>query len=320
MAAKVVQTALICSFPDNVMLNIFRYLDIKALCAASKVCRRWYHLGKDRSLWKAVDLRPWPLALRILWKVVRNRLCETVTELQIKGFLGTTKKHENISFSLLEEIKTKCPNLEKLTLCYCDMRNVDARCLPGTLKSLDLDHSIVPLNWFDSLDVDLFFANLLELNLTYCTRVSDQDLASIAKLTQLKCLNLSNCYRVGDNGIQQIATNLTNLLHLDLSNCTDITDLGLHHIGRHLVRLKYLYLTCCRRITDTGVEALVHSMAELQGLSLAKCRELTSTGIVTIAENCKQLKHLDITDCTLVNTQGLDTIRTTLPNCEIQGP
>ena len=169
-------------------------------------------------------------------------MSDSVLELLIKGFTGTTKKGENISPSLLEEIKTKCPSLETLGLCYCDMRNIPAQCLPRNLKSLLLDHSIVPLGWFEGLQCETFFPNLLQLNLTYCTRVENSDLRSIAKLKKLENLNFSYCYRVGDEGIEHIARNLNNLKVLDLSNCPKITDLGLHHIGRHLIGLKRLNL------------------------------------------------------------------------------
>ena len=102
-----------------------------------------------------------------LWrKIVTNRLSDSVLELLIKGFTGTTKKGENISPSLLEEIKTKCPSLETLGVCYCDMRNIPAQCLPQNSKSLLLDHSIVPLCWFEGLQCETFFPSLLQLSLT----------------------------------------------------------------------------------------------------------------------------------------------------------
>lgn len=317
-AAKIVQTSQICKLPDNIMLIIFSFLDIKSLCAGSKVCRRWYHLGKDRSLWRSVDLRPWPLALRTLWKVVRNRISESVIELQIKGFIGTAKKNDKISLSLLEEIKTKCPNLEKLTLCYCDMRNVDVRCLPYSLKSLSLDHSIIPLGWFDSLKTDPFLKDFEDLNLTYCTRVSDTDVNSIGKLSTLKRLNVSNCYRITDYGVQCIATKLANLTHLDLSDCTQVTDLGLHHIGRHLINLRSLSLQNCRSVTDTGIGALVYSLKDLNYLSLSKCHEISDTGLASIAEHCKKLAILNILECPKITSAGLDSVKTMLPNCAIE--
>ena len=302
------------------MLQVFKFLDVKTLCSSSAVCRLWYHLVRDRSLWKLVDLRSWSLSLRTLWKIVRNRLSDSVMELLIKGFIGTTKKSENISPSLLEEIKTKCPSLETLGLCYCDMRNVPAQCLPRNLKSLLLDHSIVPLSWFEGLQCETFFPNLRELNLTYCTRVENSDLRSITKLKTLENLNLSYCYRVGDEGIQHIANNLCNLTALDLSNCPKITDLGLHHIGRHLTGLKKLNLLASWRITDDGVHSLVHSLTKLEYLNLSLCKEVTNVGLSEITHKCKKLKVLDLTGCSVISEKDLNEARLVLPCCDIQWP
>lgn len=319
-ANDVVQTAPICKLPANIMLQVFKFLDVKTLCASSAVCRLWYHLVCDRSLWKLVDLRCWPLSLRTLWKIVRNRLSDSVLELLIKGFIGTTKKSENISPSLLEEIKTKCPSLETLGLCYCDMRNVPAQYLPRNLKSLLLDHSIVPLGWFEGLQCETFFPSLLELNLTYCTRVENSDLRSITKLKTLENLNLSYCYRISDEGIQHIANNLCNLTALDLSNCPKITDLGLHHIGRHLISLKKLNLLASWRITDDGVHSLVHSLTKLEYLNLSSCKEVTNIGLSEITDRCKKLKVLDITGCSVISEKDVSEARLILPCCDIQWP
>lgn len=319
-ANAIVQTAPICNLPANIMLQVFNFLDVKTLCASSTVCRLWYHLVCDRSLWKYVDLSLWPLSLRTLWKIVRNRLSDSALELLIKGFIGTTKKSENISPSLLEEIKTKCPSLETLGLCYCDLRNVPAQCLPRNLKSLLLDHSIVPLGWFEGLQCEQFFPNLLELNLTYCTRVENSDLRNITKLKTLENLNLSYCYRVGDEGIQHIAHNLRNLTVLDLSNCPNITDLGLHHIGRHLTGLKKLNLLSSWRITDAGILSLVHSLAELEYLNLSSCKEVTNVGLAEIHDKCKKLKVLDISGCTGILERDVREARLILPQCDIQWP
>ncbi|XP_068676140.1 F-box/LRR-repeat protein 20-like [Montipora foliosa] len=319
-ASDVVQIAPICKLPANIMLHVFGFLDVRTLCVLSTVCRTWYHLVCDRFLWKFVDLRPWSLSLRTLKKLVRNRLSDSVFELLVKGFIGTTKKNENISPSLLEEIKTKCTNLETLGLCYCDMRNVPVQCLPPNLRSLLLDHSIVPLGWFEGLQFEMYFPDLEKLNLTYCTRIENSDLKSITKLKTLRNLNLSYCYRVGDEGIQHIACNLSKLTALDVSNCPNITDLGLHHIGRHLTGLKTLNLLSNWRITDDGVLSLVHSLEELQDLNLSCCKEVTNVGLSEIMERCKKLRILNIIGCASISERDVSEARLSLSCCNIQWP
>lgn len=320
-ANSIVQTAPICKFPTNIMLHIFMFLDMKSLCASSKVCRQWYHFVSDRSLWKVVNLKKWPLALRTLWKVVNNRLTDSVTELHIRGFLGTTKKNQkNISPSLLAEVKIKCPNLEMLSLCYCDLRKVDMRFIPEGLKSLCLDKSIIPLGWFESLKRNLHFPNLLDLDLTSCTRLSNTDLECVARIISLEQLNLSNCYRIEDSGIIEIAASLRSLIKLDLSKCTRITNLTLHHVGRHLTKLKSLTLVSCELITDAGISSLVHSLRVLQHLDLSSCSHFTDNGLSSIVESCKNLRELNLSGCFRVTEEGIDFAKTSLTQCEIQGP
>ena len=304
-AANVVQDAAIFRLPTDSMLLILGFLDVKSLCASSKVCRQWHNFASDRSLWKTVDLREWRMSLKRLWKIVRTRLYESVTELHIRGFLGSSKKADAVSSSLLSQIRTNCPRLRALTLSHCDMSVVDLRCLPAGLSSLCLADSMVPLGWFDSLSARLYFPNLLNLNLANCSRLSDSDLANVSKLTSLKRLNLSGCYRIGDPGIRAVAESLQGLEKLDLASCSFITDLSLHYMGRHLRKLNRLSLSSCRLITDAGIASLVHNMADLLYLDLTSCVSLTDNALASICAHCSQLKCLSLSGCSRVTEDGI---------------
>jgi hypothetical protein len=71
------------------------------------------------------------------------------------------------------------------------------------------------------------FPFLLRLNLGGCTRITDAELSTIAKLTFLRVLYLTNT-KVTDAGLQQ----LTKLAHLELVSFhkTSITNSGLQHL------------------------------------------------------------------------------------------
>ena len=43
--------------PDEVILNIFKNLDLKDLGRCSKVCKRFHKVGQDETLWEKVNLR-----------------------------------------------------------------------------------------------------------------------------------------------------------------------------------------------------------------------------------------------------------------------
>lgn len=44
------------SLPDELLLQVFSYLCLPALVRVSRVCKKWYQLSKDRTLWQTLDL------------------------------------------------------------------------------------------------------------------------------------------------------------------------------------------------------------------------------------------------------------------------
>jgi hypothetical protein len=243
--------------PPNILLTIFHYLDLKSLCRSSRVCRLWHNYANDTSLWKIVDLRPYQISLRTMKKIVHRRVSACTKELHIKGLVSATKKLENLSSPLLEEIKKKAVNLESLWLhnCYL-LKNVSIESFPGCITELSLAESLVPLGWFEALKQKNLFLSLVHLHLTSCTRISSEDISSICQLKTLKTLILRGCYRIKDDDVRTIVTNLKNLIKLDLCDCKKIMDVSLHHIARHLKDIQSLSLSNCYHITPLGMAAL----------------------------------------------------------------
>ncbi len=91
---------------------------------------------------------------------------------------------------------------------------------------------------------------LTTLDLGGCNAVTDQSLANIGKLSNLRSLNLAYC-KVTDLGLLYLK-NLTNLISLDLGGCDQITDAGLANLS-NMSQLKILNLQHCTSITDNGL-------------------------------------------------------------------
>ena len=242
--------------PPNILLTVFRYLDLKSLCRSSRVCRIWHTYANDASLWKIIDLRPFEMNLRTIKKIVHRRVSENTRELYIKGLVTATKKLENLSSPLMEEIKKKAVNLESLCLFNCYLKNVSIESFPGCITELSLAESLVPLGWFAQLIRKNLFPSLEHLHLTMCSRISSEDISTICQLKTLKTLALGGCYRIKDDDVKVICTNLTNLTKLDLSDCKKITDVSLHHIARHLKSIQSLSLSNCYKVTNLGISVL----------------------------------------------------------------
>ena len=262
--------------PPNILLIIFQHLDLKSLCKVSRVCRLWHNYANDVSLWKVIDLRPYHISLRTMKKIVHRRVSENTKELLIKGLVTATKKLENLSNHLLEEIKNRAVNLENLCLYNCYLKKVNIVSFPGCITELNLAESLVPLNWFEPLNHKKLLPSLEHLYLTSCTRISTEDISSICKLSTLKTLILSGCYRITDDDVRTVSTNLTHLTKLGLSDCKKITDVSLHHIARHLKEIQLLSISKCYQITPLGMASLKDgSLNKLVFLDIQECSDKT---------------------------------------------
>lgn len=73
------KTQLKCShfdkLSDNAILRVFSCLSSKELSSVSRVCRRWYHLAWDPSLWKTITLNGEKTCADKAIKCILHRLC-----------------------------------------------------------------------------------------------------------------------------------------------------------------------------------------------------------------------------------------------------
>lgn len=55
--------------PDEIVLNIFAFLDVLELLKVSLVCKRWRRIANDNILWRSLVLRRWPSQAPVLRRV-----------------------------------------------------------------------------------------------------------------------------------------------------------------------------------------------------------------------------------------------------------
>jgi hypothetical protein len=120
---------------------------------------------------------------------------------------------------------------------------------------------------------------LQQLDLSECDNITDAGLASLAPLTGLQQLGLSRCDKITDVGLASLAP-LTGLQQLDLSRCRNITDAGLASLAP-LTGLQQLGLTWCDKITDAGLASLA-LLTALQQLDLRMCSNITDAGLAPL--------------------------------------
>ena len=133
---------------------------------------------------------------------------------------------------------------------------------------------------------------LKTLDLTNSNQITDEGLKVVAKMKNLETLYLSNCTQITDEGLKRLLK-LKKLSKLGISS-TAITDVGLKEIAK----LKNLYLKLelhRTKITDAGLEEIT-KLKNLRELNLMGCDKITDKGLKNIAV-MQQLWELRLAGC-----------------------
>lgn len=169
-----------------------------------------------------------------------------------------------------------------------------------------------PLRHFASLEELILPGFLTDTSLSYLhgmpllrllvvkfsPEVTNAGVANLRRAVGLHSLDLSGT-KVGDDGLSALAR-LTQLETLHLARCSDLTDAGLGHL-RQMHGLRSLDLNETK-ITDAGLSH-VAELGWLKELTLRKC-DITDTGIAHLAR-IHALRSLEVTGCSRITEPGL---------------
>ncbi|KAG5977138.1 hypothetical protein E4U55_007030 [Claviceps digitariae] len=105
------------------------------------------------------------------------------------------------------------------------------------------------------------------------------------------------------------------LSKLDLSYCKHITDRSMAHLAAHAsARLRSLSLTRCTSITDMGFQSWAqYRFEKLSHLCLADCTYLSDNAIVALVNAAKNLTHLDLSFCCALSDTSTEVVALGLP-------
>lgn len=144
-------------------------------------------------------------------------------------------------------------------------------------------------NSFGSDDEIILIANNLKdiqiLALNMCNNISDEGLISIShNLNKLHTLDVSMC-NITDFGLISIAENLSNLTSLSFHGCFKISDEAIKSISTNLSQtLRILDLSSCYNLTNIAAVG-VSNITSLETLirNLSGCIKIDDFGIIAIA-------------------------------------
>ncbi|OAA47896.1 cyclic nucleotide-binding domain-containing protein [Metarhizium rileyi] len=105
------------------------------------------------------------------------------------------------------------------------------------------------------------------------------------------------------------------LKRMDLSYCKHITDRSMAHLAAHASdRLRSLTLTRCTSITDVGFQSWAqYRFEKLTNLCLADCTYLSDNAIVALVNAAKNLTHLDLSFCCALSDTSTEVVALGLP-------
>jgi F-box and leucine-rich repeat protein 2/20 len=139
------------------------------------------------------------------------------------------------------------------------------------------------------------YNSISHLNLTLCSRLTDDSLATIASVLglSLRSINLSGSGSYSHKGIEFLAQKCLNVEEIDVSNRVELGDEVAAAIGK-MGMLKRVNMERCKKVTDLGIGCIAVGCPNLRLLCLKGCVGVTDLSVGLVAVKCRKLKSLDV--------------------------
>ncbi|KAK6318131.1 hypothetical protein J4Q44_G00114220 [Coregonus suidteri] len=150
--------------------------------------------------------------------------------------------------------------------------------------------------------------NLVYLNISHCSRVSDMGLRYLTEgpsASKLRELNLSNCSRINDLAIMRVAQKCSKLNHLSVAYCDNLSNSGLEWLSS-CSSLLSLDISGCN-IMDQGLIALGGNPG-LKKLVASECVWITDIGIEKFCRQARGLEYMDVSHCVALSDQAIKAL------------
>jgi len=173
--------------------------------------------------------------------------------------------------------------------------------------------------------------NLQELYLCWFKKITDKGVSAMVEM----CSNLQKISfrgsKINDKQLIVLAKGTQNLKELDLSQCSKITNVGVNAILNEKANLQKLKLRHCSKLftgrpalfqkpypnlheldishlnkghshfNDACLTAVAKACKNLRVLELCRLRPVTDCGMTKLAENCIDLEKLDLLGCSITD-------------------
>ncbi|CEF68124.1 F-box domain and Leucine-rich repeat, cysteine-containing subtype-containing protein [Strongyloides ratti] len=316
--------------PNEVLLRVFSYLDMKSLCQGAQVCKLWNSLAMNGANWMVVNFFDYQKDIKP--SVVENisrRSGYFLRKLSLRGC-------QNIQDGALRIFAVNCRNIEALSLGNCK-KITDLTCeylgkYCKYLKFLDFENCLditdigimaivnnctlleeINFNWNKNIqDKGITYLlskckNLRKLLVKGCSGLTEncfeRTLNDISlRFTNLEYLNISNCNTINDNGVMTLSQSLRSLKTLEMAGGELLSDLSIQFVARFCKQIKKLDIEDCSSLTDNSLYYISKGSFNLEHLVLSHCEGITNNGIKILAEGCTySLKELELDNLPEIN-------------------
>lgn len=253
--------------PEEILCQIFSFLDLVSLSRCAQVCRLWRVIALDPPLWEELNLSVLKHELEghDMHRVVA-RCGASLRKLRLQN-------NGNVSKSAMARILKCCAALEVIQLgSSASVSDVTFRQVAASCR------------------------NLRELDLEGCSCVSDKGLVAVGE----RC-KLLEVFRVSSSsmsmtcrGLESIVQGCPCLKYFFVEHSTRIYDPLLEAFAENCTNLRYLHLEHCDMVSDGAVEKLANGCRGLTHLVLGGCRDTTSVSLMSLAHHCTGLEALDM--------------------------
>ncbi|XP_038221394.1 S-phase kinase-associated protein 2-like isoform X2 [Zerene cesonia] len=264
---------------DEMILSVFKWLPKRTLAHCMTVCKRWYRVACDETLWQRLDLGNKTLAKDALGRILcRKPIILRLASSEIGDWHPTTVtatriqyldlSMSSISRQTLAKLLENCPALRKLSLESLQLDDeimaLIGRCSSLETLNLTMAQGITPEGLKSLLHG---CTGLQSLNISWCN-LNEEALNILVNClpTKLQRLNLSGARIMSDDCCAQLAARCGRLVELDLSDCAQLGRAALRAL-LPLARLEHLALSRCYLLPP-------HALTKLSGMTALQYLEV----------------------------------------------
>eukprot|EP00092_Neocalanus_flemingeri_P025066 GFUD01027182.1.p1 GENE.GFUD01027182.1~~GFUD01027182.1.p1 ORF type:complete len:514 (+),score=163.99 GFUD01027182.1:108-1649(+) len=256
---------------DEVVLSVFRWLHKGTLARCALVCKRWYRLSSDESLWRRLDLGLATVPPGVVGQVV-SRGCGVLR-------LARATLQPGIFSSCTSGLPT-FPTTSMET---------------SRLQYLDLSMASMSPTCMDTL---LSYCTILKnLSLEMCS-VSDSASTAISYNPSLSVLHMGQVQGLTTLGISRILSSCTQLVELNLG-WTSLSSPAVQAVCSLLQpTLRRLCLSGNRdTLLDTHVDLMLDNCPNLRELDVSDSTKLTAVSLNMMVDKLRYLESLSTSRC-----------------------